>query len=142
MMYNEEIKSDIKWIVVILFFLFCFFLYVYYQEDPSDKKRYIPIKISAYTADPAETNNLGGITSSGKKVAKGMCALSRDLETDFGFKFGDKVSVKIGEDTLFFIFEDRMNKRWNRKIDVFIGSKVEATKWGVKKGFLLLEEKQ
>ena len=48
------------------------------------------------------------ITASGKKVKEGYVALSRDIELEYGLKFGDKIKI-AGLGT--FEFQDRMNKK-------------------------------
>ena len=62
-------------------------------------------------------------------------ALSRDLEKEFGFKFGDTVVI---EDHGSFVFEDRMNKRWTRRVDILMFSWEDARKFGAQRSFLVV----
>ena len=53
----------------------------------------IPVEITSYNADPAQTDSTPTITASGATVAEDICALSRDIEKEFGLKFGDLVYI-------------------------------------------------
>lgn len=92
----------------------------------------IPVSVSAYNACPTQTDSTPYIMASGKRVYEGAVALSKDIEKEFGLKFGDKITLG-DEITLLdrtFVFEDRMNKRWKRRVDIFMWSKKEAKKFG------------
>jgi 3D (Asp-Asp-Asp) domain-containing protein len=56
--------------------------------------------------------------------------VSRDL-IDQGLTHGVEVSINGLEGT--YTVLDKMNKRWRRKIDIYMGSDVEAArKWGAR----------
>lgn len=98
-------------------------------------QRFIPVVVTAYNPVASQTDSTPEITASNKRVRPGMVALSRDLEEEFGFKFGDPVFiVGLG----FFVFEDRMHKRWARRVDILMPSRRDAKKFGVKYSFLLV----
>ena len=95
----------------------------------------IPVTITAYNPVSTQTDSTPNITASNKEATLGMIALSRDLEKDFGFEFGDPVTIyNIGV----FEFEDRMNKRWKRRVDILMKSEIQAKKFGEKKGWIVL----
>jgi len=99
--------------------------------------RFIPVLITAYNATVSQTDSTPHITASNKWVSPGMVALSRDLEEEFVFKFGDRVVIMgIGS----FVFEDRMNKRWTRRVDIFMTSREAAKKFGVIHSFLAVTD--
>ena len=60
-------------------------------------------------------------------------AVSRDLE-ELGFVFGEKVLVTGAEhmDGVY-VVEDRMNRRWTKRIDFLVNESMKGGKWrGVK----------
>ena len=75
------------------------------------------------------------ITASGKKVKEGYVALSRDIELEYGLKFGDKIKI-AGLGT--FEFQDRMNKKKKRSVDVYVPTVEKAFKFGARKMHLQL----
>jgi 3D (Asp-Asp-Asp) domain-containing protein len=93
----------------------------------------IPVEITSYNADPAQTDSTPEITASGKRVHETYCALSRDIEKEYGLKFGDRVDI---EGYGIFEFQDRMNKRIKRGVDIFRWSRQEALEIGRRKGVI------
>jgi len=87
----------------------------------------IPIVVTAYSPTKDQCDDDPLITASNIRVRDGIIALSRDLEKDLNLKFGDRVSIEgVGE----FEFQDRMNRRWLRKADIFMWSREEALRFG------------
>ena len=106
------------------------------QED-AVWMRVIPVKVTAYNPVRSQTDNSPLITASNKRVRVGMVALSRDLEREFGFRFGDAVYLYgIGR----FVFEDRMHRRKRRHVDILMFNPTEARKFGVKSSYLFVLE--
>jgi 3D (Asp-Asp-Asp) domain-containing protein len=71
----------------------------------------------------------GKITASGQKVRPGIIALSRDLERDWGVKFGDMIHLPgIG----LLEFQDRMHHYWTERVDVYHQCYHEAKRFGIK----------
>ena len=98
---------------------------------------YIPVTITAYTPRPQECDSTPYTTAFMTKVREGIIALSRDLETDFGFKRGDEITLhRFGT----FVFEDRMNKRWKRRVDIFFLSLKKAKQFGKRESFLIIKK--
>jgi 3D (Asp-Asp-Asp) domain-containing protein len=101
------------------------------------KIRAIPVKVTAYNPLRSQTDNSPFITASNKRVRVGMVALSRDLEGEFDFRFGDTVYLYgLGR----FVFEDRMHRRKRRHVDILMLNPVAARKFGVKSSYLFVLE--
>jgi 3D (Asp-Asp-Asp) domain-containing protein len=101
------------------------------------KIRAIPIRVTAYNPVRSQTDSSPLITASNKRVRVGMVALSRDLEREFGFTFGDTVYLYgFGR----FVFEDRMHRRKRKHVDILMFNPVEARKFGVKSSYLFVLE--
>lgn len=99
--------------------------------------KFVPVVVTAYNPVAGQTDGTPEITASNKRVRPGIAALSRDLEKEFGFKFGDDVVIEgIG----CFVFEDRMNKRWSRRVDILMTSMEAARKFGVQNSFLMVSD--
>ena len=99
--------------------------------------RAIPVRVTAYNPVRSQTDSSPLITASNKRVRVGMIALSRDLEREFGFRFGDTVYLYgIGR----FVFEDRTHRRKRRHVDILMFNPMEARKFGVKRSYLFVLE--
>ncbi len=82
--------------------------------------------VTFYTPCPAETDSTPYITASGIRVRPGICAVSRDLEK-MGFTFGKTIYVEgLGS----FEIQDRMHRRWKKRVDILVFSKRKAKKLG------------
>ena len=85
------------------------------------------LEITAYTACEEECDSTPNITASNQKVRLGICALSRDIEKKHKLKFGDKIFIPEHGT---FEFQDRMNKRILKTVDIFMLTKTEARSFG------------
>lgn len=93
------------------------------QEYSGQPINSLVVTATAYTAREEECNSQPWVTASGTPSRVGAIAVSRDLE-DRGVKLGDVVIIKgMGS----FRVEDRMNKRWQNKIDI-LHANLEAAK--------------
>lgn len=99
--------------------------------------RLVPVFVTAYNPIVTQTDSTPQITASNKRVNPGIVALSRDLEEEFGFQFGDTVVIE-GHGS--FVFEDRMNKRWTRRMDILMLSIKAAEEFGVQNSFLVVSD--
>ncbi len=99
----------------------------------ADGTRSMAVTASAYTLRVSETSATSvGIAAWGDRLDPGMkaIAVSRDL-IDQGLDHMTEVRIEGLEGT--YIVRDKMNKRWEEKIDIFMGRDVEAAlEWGVK----------
>ncbi|MDZ7747929.1 MAG: 3D domain-containing protein [Halofilum sp. (in: g-proteobacteria)] len=89
------------------------------------------VTATAYTLRAAETKpNDIGLAAWGDQLEPGMkaIAVSRDL-IDHGL--GHMTEVRIDGLEGVYIVRDKMNARWEKKIDIFMGRDVErAREWG------------
>ena len=84
----------------------------------------LTMRITAYASDPAETSDHPFITASGEHVRDGIVAsnlLPFGTEVKIPALFGDKI----------FVVEDRMNKKFQHTIDIWMASKQAAIDFGV-----------
>jgi len=92
----------------------------------------IQVEVTAYSSESPETGN---ITASGQRVRRGIIAVSRDLESVYGLKFGDLVEIE-GVGT--FEVQDRMNKRWTKRIDIWFPTERECINFGKQNRTLII----
>ncbi|WP_299017210.1 hypothetical protein [uncultured Photobacterium sp.] len=90
----------------------------------------LKVTATAYNSVRAQTNNNPTIAAWGDRLKPGMkaIAVSRDL-LKMGITRGTKVKISglPGE----YVVLDKMNKRWTRKIDIYMGKDIKAAKkWG------------
>lgn len=91
------------------------------------------VTATAYNSLVYQTSSNPHITAFGDSLKLGLryIAVSRDL-IDSGLVHNTKVKIE-GFDSLF-IVKDKMNKRWRKRIDIYMGTDVKmAKKWGKKK---------
>ena len=87
------------------------------------------VTATAYTAREEECNSEPWITASGTPSRVGVIAVSRDMEK-LGIRLGDLVIIKgMG----LFRVEDRMNKRWSKRIDILHANLKAARKFAKRK---------
>ena len=95
----------------------------------------ILVTATIYHADPKQCNEDYLTTASMEKIdisnpqAHRWIAVSRDLET-LGFTFGTEVVVECccPLDGVWTV-QDRMNKRWTKRIDFRVNKDITAGKW-------------
>lgn len=105
------------------------------REDLIKKRRVAPITVTKYNPEPKQTDSTPFIMASNKRVFTGAIALSRDLEEKYNLKFGDIVCL---EELGCFSFQDRMNKKWTNRADLFEWSKKEAKRFGAVQDKLII----
>ena len=98
---------------------------------PDDGQRSLEVTATAYTMRESETKQGNvGLAAWGDQLEPGMkaIAVSRDL-IDEGLDHMTEVRIEGLDGT--WIVRDKMNKRWEKKIDIFMGTNVEAAReWG------------
>ncbi len=98
---------------------------------PETGSRSMEVTATAYTLRESETKQGNiGLAAWGDQLEPGMkaIAVSRDL-IDEGLDHETEVRIEGLEGT--YIVRDKMNKRWRKKIDIFMGKDVErAREWG------------
>ncbi|MFK8027639.1 MAG: 3D domain-containing protein [Gammaproteobacteria bacterium] len=98
-----------------------------------DESRMLEVTATAYTSSVDETDSTPNISAWGDRLKPGMrvIAVSRDLLA-MGLTHGTLVQVEGFEKD--FIVLDKMNKRWKKKVDLYMGNdKQAALNWGKKK---------
>ena len=118
-------------LLTIIIFLFLFNCKKEIGEDCITKTSVVTA--TAYNSLAYQTSSNPHITAFGDSLKPGYryIAVSRDL-LDSGLVHNTKVKIE-GFDSLFTV-KDKMNKRWRKRIDIYMGIDVKkAKKWGKKK---------
>jgi len=107
---------------------------VAFKPEKKSFGKNLMVTATAYTSHVAQTDSTPNIAAWGDRLKPGMkvIAVSRDLLTVYGLKHKQKVRIKglKGE----YVVLDKMNKRWRKKIDIYMGmNKRKAFKWGRRK---------
>ncbi len=92
------------------------------------------VTATAYTSHVGQTDSTPNIAAWGDRLHPGMkaIAVSRDLLKVYGLKHGQMIRIKGLEGE--YAVLDKMNKRWRKKIDIYMGmNKRKAFKWGRRK---------
>ena len=103
------------------------------QEIPAPKKNVLTVTASAYTSCKRETDSTPFLAAWNNRLKPSVksIAVSRDL-LNFGLTNGTK--VKISGLKGYYMVLDKMNKRWKKRIDIYMGCNVKrARKWGKRK---------
>ncbi|MBO6881735.1 MAG: 3D domain-containing protein [Winogradskyella sp.] len=91
------------------------------------------VTATAYNSLAYQTNSNPNITAFGDSLKPGLryIAVSRDL-LDSGLVHNTVVKIE-GFDSLFLV-KDKMNRRWRKRIDIYMGVDVKkARNWGKRK---------
>lgn len=122
--------------IKIKVFILCSLCVVHFSYSAiacENKSRMLEVTATAYTSSVDETDSTPTISAWGDRLKPGMrvIAVSRDL-LEMGLTHGALVSVE-GFDKDFIVL-DKMNKRWKKKIDIYMGNdKRKALNWGKQK---------
>jgi len=95
-------------------------------------KRELVVVATAYNSVPGQTSGDPNVGAWGDSLEPGMkvIAVSRDL-LDLGLTRGREVSIDGLPGTYRVL--DKMSKRWAKRIDVYMGTDVDAAlRWGVR----------
>lgn len=96
------------------------------QKAVNNNSHVLKVTVTAYNAEEGQTDSDPFITASMRKVREGTIAVSRDL-FDQGWVFGKKVRI---EGLGIFEINDLMNKRYKKRVDVFMWDKGQARAFG------------
>ncbi|NBC47131.1 MAG: hypothetical protein GVY22_03890 [Gammaproteobacteria bacterium] len=102
----------------------------YLQRDTGNRLKVIA---TAYTSHPAETSGDPYLAAWNNRLTPGekSIAVSRDL-IGLGLTNGTEVKIEGLPGT--YTVRDKMNKRWRRRIDIYMGNDRErALEWGKQK---------
>ncbi len=94
-------------------------------------KRKLSVTATAYTSHRGQTDRTPFLAAWNNRIRPGMkiIAVSRDLIARYGITNGKKVRIS-GLKGIYTV-RDKMNKKWRRKIDIYMGtSRWRALRWG------------
>lgn len=90
------------------------------------------ITITSYNNHANQTDDTPNITSTNRPVREGIVAASPDLINKGIIKYGDLVYIDCFDK--WYIVEDTMNKKFERRLDIFLFDKDESLKINKKCG--------
>ena len=99
----------------------------------SNSKRILKVTATAYSSTVGQTDSTPTLAAWNNRLKPGMkvIAVSRDL-LKMGLTNGTK--VRIAGLSGVYTVRDKMNKRWTKKIDLYMGNDLQAAKnWGNRK---------
>lgn len=101
-------------------------------QPETSRERTLRVKASAFNSLCAQTDSTPSLGAWGDPLSPGMkaIAVSADL-LELGLARGQRVRIHglDGE----YVVADRMSRRWERKIDIYMGEDVRAARrWGVR----------
>ena len=99
---------------------------------PADEEvKRITVDVTAYSSTPDQTDDTPFITASGAHVADGIVAanfLPLHTKVKIPSLFGEKI----------FVVEDRMNRRYTERMDIWMETREAAIKFGLKKAEIVV----
>ncbi|WP_298896242.1 hypothetical protein [uncultured Psychroserpens sp.] len=126
-------NSSTSYTVYILI-LICVLLINCKSEPPSPYEwKTIEVTATAYNSLAYQTSSNPHITAFGDSLKPGLryIAVSRDLLKN-GLVHNTPVKIEGVEGT--YLVKDKMNRRWRKRIDIYMGTDVKAAKeWGRRK---------
>ena len=94
-------------------------------------KRKLRVTATAYSSHHAQTDKTPFLAAWNNRIRPGMkiIAVSRDMLTRYGLRNGSK--VRIGGLPGLYTVRDKMNKRYRKRIDIYMGTnRRRALRWG------------
>jgi len=94
-------------------------------------KHKLRVTATAYTSHRKQTDKTPFVAAWNNRLRPGMriIAVSRDLLSRYGMRNGTK--VRIGGLPGYYVVRDKMNKRFRRRIDIYMGkNRRRALRWG------------
>lgn len=111
--------------------IFVIFISIVFLASCAETKT-LEVTATAYNSVESQTKKGDAVTAAwGDKLKPGMkaIAVSRDLLQQEGFDHNTKVKIEGLSGTYRVL--DKMNKRWTKKIDIYMGTDEEkAREWG------------
>jgi 3D (Asp-Asp-Asp) domain-containing protein len=109
-------------------------------KQKKHKKRAIKLLATAYTSHKSQTDSTPFLAAWNNRIRPGMkiIAVSHDLIKKHGLKNGVRVKIKGLKGH--YVVRDKMNKRFKKRIDIYMGlNKKKALKWGKRRVVLVVE---
>lgn len=122
-----------SYIYLILLSFISFYCCNHKVEENGCLTQQLKVTATAYNSLAYQTNSNPNITAFGDTLKPGLryIAVSRDL-IDSGLVYNTEVKIQ-GFDSLFLV-KDKMNRRWRKRIDIYMGNNVKkARQWGKRK---------
>ena len=94
-------------------------------------KRKLRVTATAYSSHAKQTDSTPFLAAWNNRIRPGMkiIAVSRDMLTKYGLRNGSR--VKIGGLSGYYTVRDKMNKRYRKRIDIYMGmNRRKALRWG------------
>jgi LysM repeat protein len=94
-------------------------------------RRKLRVTATAYSSHGNQTDKTPFLAAWNNRIRPGMkiIAVSRDMLTKYGLRNGSK--VKIGGLSGYYTVRDKMNKRYRKRIDIYMGmNRRKALRWG------------
>ena len=94
-------------------------------------KRKLRVTATAYSSHRGQTDKTPFLAAWNNRIRPGMkiIAVSRDMLTRYGLRNGSK--VRIGGLSGYYTVRDKMNKRFRKRIDIYMGrNRRRALRWG------------
>ena len=95
------------------------------ESELRQARRRLHVTTTAYSSTPDQTDSTPFITASGSHVRRGVVAANF-------LPFGTQLRLPeyYGDDV--FVVEDRMNQRYDVRLDVWMETREQAKQWGVR----------
>lgn len=108
-------------------------LLIWLSACEGSKTRSMEVRATAYNSVSWQTDRNSNITAWGDTLKPGMLALAISIDLlDYGLHHGMEVTID-GLDGKFVVL-DKMQRRWTKKIDIYMGKDVaKAREWGNQK---------
>ena len=91
--------------------------------------RLIEVDLTAYSSTEDQTDSTPFIAASGKYVYDGMVAANF-------LPFGTKIKIPELFGDRIFTVDDRMNRRYQNRVDIWFGDRTSAINFGIKKAII------
>ena len=91
---------------------------IFGEFDRSRPMLTLPVTVTCYTSRVKETDSTPHTTASGSLVSRGIVAVSRDLLSEVGLSYGQRVFL---DGYGIFVVTDTMNSRHRRRVDIWTG---------------------
>ncbi len=95
------------------------------QANERPAKYVIKVPVTAYSSTPDQTDDTPFITARGTMVRPGIVAANF-------LPFGAMIRMPSHFGNQVFVVEDRMNQRYDKRVDIWMESRQQAKQWGLR----------
>lgn len=100
------------------------------------KRVFKDVTVTSYNNSEEQTDGTPNVTASNRPVREGIVAISQDFLNKGYAKYGDLIYISCFDK--WFVIEDTMNKRFEKRLDVFLFDKKESLKINKKCGIEII----